>query len=159
MPGPDDNLGKKAEAKIREWLNRPEEGYSFYRLPDQQSGLYGSTNPCDFIVYKEPYEYWIESKATWHDRFDFSMITDYQRDSLLARSAIKGVHGVVIVLFATQKRAFWLDIRDIVKLMESGVKSINITKIKNWTIPYKEIVTVYNTRKQLLDYAKDGNVI
>lgn len=28
-------LGKKAEAKIREWLDRPENGYCFYRLPDQ----------------------------------------------------------------------------------------------------------------------------
>lgn len=31
------NLGKKAEGKIREWLDRPEEGFCFMRLPDQLS--------------------------------------------------------------------------------------------------------------------------
>ena len=30
-------LGKKAEAKIREWLDRPDDGYAFTRLYDQLS--------------------------------------------------------------------------------------------------------------------------
>ena len=29
------NLGKKAEGKVREWLDRPEDGFYIYRLPDQ----------------------------------------------------------------------------------------------------------------------------
>lgn len=31
------NLGKKAEGKIKEWLDRPEEGFCFHRLPDQMT--------------------------------------------------------------------------------------------------------------------------
>lgn len=30
-------LGKQAEAKIRQWLNRPECEYSFDRIPDQMT--------------------------------------------------------------------------------------------------------------------------
>ena len=71
MPSSDLNLGKKAEAKIELWLDHPELGYSFDRIPDQMTGYYMvSRNICDFICFKSPYQYYIESKATWKDRFD-----------------------------------------------------------------------------------------
>ena len=31
----DSDIGKEAESKIREWLNRPDAGYSFDRFYDQ----------------------------------------------------------------------------------------------------------------------------
>lgn len=31
------NLGKKAEARIKQWLDRPDEGCYFLRLPDQMT--------------------------------------------------------------------------------------------------------------------------
>lgn len=145
------DLGKKAEKKIKEWLDRPEEGYDFNRIPDQVSGQYGSKNICDFDLYKYPYKYYIESKATWNDRFDFSMITDYQYESLIDKSKINGCYGLIIILFASYKRAFILKIQDIDELVKSGKKSLNITKIDKWTIPYKEIPTI-PSRKELLDY-------
>lgn len=146
-----DDLGKKAEQKIREWLHRPEDGYSFDRIYDQTSGLYGSRNICDFQLYKYPYQYYLESKATWADRFDFSMITDYQRENMLLKSKINGVHAWVIVLFASYQRAFRFNIADIQSLIDAGTKSLNIKKIEKWSIPYKEIYTL-PSRKQLLDY-------
>lgn len=149
----DTTLGKKAEAQIWKWLNRPEDGYSFDRLYDQMSGLYKvSRNPCDFICYKYPYMYYIESKETEKDRFDFSMIQPHQHDALHKKSKIPGCFGLVIVLFTTYKRAFVLKMQDIVALEERGRKSINIKKISKWTIPYKEIRTIPNNRKNLLDY-------
>ena len=39
-----DGLGKKAEQKLRVWLDKPEDGLSFERLPDQLSGFYESKN-------------------------------------------------------------------------------------------------------------------
>ena len=149
-----DGLGKKAEQKIKQWLDRPEDGYCFDRIPDQLSGFYGSKNICDFICFKSPYMFYIESKATWEHRFDLSMISEFQYDSLLEKSQISNVFGLVIVLFATDKRAFVLDIRDIAKLKADNIKSINIKKIDSWKIPYKEIPTV-NSRKVLLDYIGD----
>lgn len=155
MPGADDGLGKKAEAKIREWLDRPGDGYSFDRIPDQMTGLYGSKNICDFTCFKAPYMYYIESKATFEDRFDFSMLTSTQHDGLLEKSSIQNVFGLVIVLFALHKRAFVIDIREIKKLEDSGKHSLNITKIAKWNCKYSEIQTIPNNRKNLLDYVGD----
>lgn len=147
-----ENIGKKAEHKIEEWLDRPAEGYSFDRIPDQMTGRYDSKNICDFTCYKCPEMYYIESKATWEDRFDFSMITEKQHDGLLEKSQIAHVHGWVIILFLTYKRAFVIDIREIKKLEDQGIKSLNIKKIDKWGIQYKELRTIPNNRKQLLDY-------
>lgn len=146
-----DDLGKKAEQKIREWLDRPIEGYCFDRLPDQMTGFYGSKNICDFTLFKSPNFYYIESKATWSDRFDFSMITDYQYKGLMEKSEISNVYGVIIILFAAEQRAFIINIREIDKLKSNGKKSINIKKIDKWSIKYKEIETI-PSKKVFLDY-------
>ena len=155
-----ESIGKRAERKIREWLNRPEDGYYFWRLPDQTFGIPGDagSNPCDFFLYKYPDFYAIESKSTINDRFDFSLITQYQHDSLLKISAIEGCHGCVTILYVEHKRAFLLDIRDIKSLEDQGTKSLNIKKIDKWAIPYKEIRTV-PSRKEMLDYDKENNIL
>ena len=150
-----DDLGKQAERKIREWLDKPEDGYSFERVPDQLSGFYGSKNICDFTCFKSPFMYYIESKATWNDRFDFSMITDTQREGLLKKSRIPFVRGIVIVLFASYKRAFMIDIRSIVKSIESRNKSFNINRLNKSQVKMSEIETIQNSRKTFLDYKGD----
>ena len=96
--------------------------------------------------------YYIESKCTEADRFDFSMLTETQHDGLLEKSQIAYTYGWVIVLFATYKRAFVIDIREIKRLEDEGKKSINIKKIDKWPIQYKEIRCIPNNRKLLLDY-------
>ena len=150
-----DDLGKKAEAKIKAWLDRPESGYCIDRIYDQLSGFYGSKNISDFTFFKAPYFYYLESKATWNDRFEFNMISEYQYTKLLEKSQIQGVFGLVVVLFATQQRAFILDIKDIEYLIrEKDQHSLNIKKIAKWGIPYKEIETI-PSRKALLDYTGD----
>lgn len=151
----DDTLGKKAEAKIQKWLDRPADGYCFDRIPDQMSGFYGSKNICDFTLYKKPNMFYIESKATYEDRFEFSMLTHDQHDGLYKKSKVDGAYGVVIVLFATYQRAFMLDIRDIVYLeTEKDKHSLNIKKIDKWGIKYTEIQTI-PSRKAMLDYTGD----
>lgn len=154
-----DSLGKQAEQRIKEWLDRPEEGYCFDRIPDQMTGFYGSSNICDFILYKYPYIYYIESKATWEDRFNFSMLTQKQHDGLFEKSKIPGVFGYVIVLFASYRRSFLIPIESIVKLEEEGKHSLNIQKIDKWNIEFQEIKTIPNNRKKLLNYDKENNVL
>lgn len=155
--------GKKAEVKIKEWLDRPADGYSFDRIPDQMSGMYYvSRNICDFVCYKYPNVYYLESKCTEHDRFDFSQLTDTQRNGLRLKAEIQGVYGFVIVCFAYYKRAFIFDIRNIAdidpdKALKAEdktylkIKSVNIKKVAKWDIPYKEIRTI-PSRKEFLDY-------
>ena len=146
-----EDLGKKAEKKIKEWLDRPQDGYCFDRIKDQMTGFFGSKNICDFTLFKSPNFYYIESKATTQDRFDFSMLTQTQHDEMLKKSKIDHVYGLVIVLFSEYQRAFILNIQDIKSLEDSGKKSLNIKKISKWSIPYAEIQTI-PSRKYLLDY-------
>lgn len=148
-----DNLGKNAEKKIKEWLDRPENGYCFDRLPDQMTGFYGSSNICDFTLFKYPEMYYIESKATYSARFDFSSISDNQFQGLLTKSQIDHVNGLIVILFASYKRSFILDINQIKSIIDSGKKSINIDKIDKWDFKYGEIPTIPNNRKKLLDYS------
>ena len=86
------------------------------------------------------------------------MLTEKQHDGLLEKSVIQNVYGLVIVLFATYKRAFVIDIKDIKELEDSGKKSLNIKKIDKWNIPYVEIQTIPNNRKKHLDYTGDLKV-
>lgn len=168
----DNEHGKKAEGKIRDWLTRPDEGYDFNRIPDQVTGMYGSSNICDFELYKHPYKYYIESKCTYNDNIPFSCLTNKQRDGLFLKSKIPGAYGFVIVLFQSHRRAFVFNIQDLTELIDTEsslaelnkrlnksetitqlkIKSLNIKKIAKWPIPYKEIRTVPNNRKEFLDY-------
>lgn len=161
-----DTLGKDAEKKIQAWLDKPDLGYCFDRIPDQMTGLYGSKNICDFTCFKSPYFFYIESKATWEDAFKFSMLyakvkaedyktADTQFKKLLDKSQIQDVYSIVIVCFASYKRSFIFDIRELDKLIQQGTKSLNITKIDKWNFPYVEIPTIPNARKKLLDYTGD----
>lgn len=157
-----DHLGKDAEGKIQDWL-APLPEYSFFRIKDQMTGFYGSSNPCDFIVYRMPNMCYLEAKATWKDRFDFSNITDVQRTELVRRSKVKGVYGVFSVLFASYQRTFFFDANSMFKegddgdvvLRDDSVKSLNIKKIDKWPIPYVEVGTIPNNRKKHLDYTGD----
>ena len=96
--------------------------------------------------------YYIESKCTEDDRFDFSMITATQYDGLLKKAQIDHVFGWVIVLFAAYHRAFVFNIQDIAWMEQSLDKhSLNVKTVNKWPIPYKEIHTV-PSRKNLWDY-------
>lgn len=153
-----DNLGKKAEAKIKSWLDRPMDGYCLDRIYDQTSGYYGIRNVSDFTLFISPNYYYIESKSTHEDRFNFSLISDYQYMELLKKSKIANVYGLIIVLFYTQKRAFIFNIKDIDRLQtEQDKHSLNIKKIDKWNIPYVEIQTI-PSKKDLLDYTGDWEV-
>jgi len=162
----DTEFGKIAEQRIRTWLDRPEDGYSFDRIPDQMSGMYlVSRNICDFTCYKYPYMHYIESKSTLHDRMDFSQLTDTQRNGLRLKAEIPGCFGLVVVLFVEYKRAFIFNIKDIADIDPDKdkkadnktylkLKSVNIKKIDKWDIPYWEIETI-PSRKQILEYTGD----
>lgn len=152
--GGDDGLGKKAEAKVKEWLDHPDLDLCFDRIPDQLSGFYGSKNICDFTFYKYPYYYYIESKASWKDSFSFSMISENQRTKMCEKAKIRGVRSIVIFLYATYQRAFIFNILDIQGLLDNGTKSLNIKKREKWSIPTVEIPTI-QSRKELLDYSGD----
>ena len=95
------NRGKQFEDVIKQaFLKMP--GVSIDRLHDQMTGYkVTSANICDFIVYKKPYEYYIECKSVHGNTLPFSNITDNQWRGLLEKSKIPGVFAGVI--------CWWID--------------------------------------------------
>lgn len=117
------NRGKKFEDAVRESFEKIPD-VSVVRLHDQTTGYSGSTNHCDFIVYKEPYEYHIECKSVHGNTLSihsipkpdkrgvlhgfYGDITDKQWEGLLEKSKIKGVTAGVM--------CWWVD-HDVTKFI------------------------------------------
>ena len=92
------NRGKQFENVIRKAFEKVPD-VSIDRLHDQTNGFKGSQNICDFIVYKEPYEYYIECKSVHGASLPFRNITDTQWEGLLEKSEIEGVSAGIICWF------------------------------------------------------------
>lgn len=117
------NRGKKFENVIREsFLKVP--NVSIDRLHDQTNGFKGSQNICDFIVYKEPYEYYIECKSVHGASLPFSNITDTQWNGLLEKSKIEGVFAGVICWWVDKDTTVFLPIEMLQYLKNKGYKSV-----------------------------------
>lgn len=101
------NRGKDFENVIRKAFKRVD-GVSIDRLNDNTAGFKGIAGICDFIVYKKPYEYYIECKSVHGNTLPFSNITTNQWNGLLEKSKIEGVFAGVI--------CWWVD-KDITKFI------------------------------------------
>lgn len=89
------NRGKQFEQVIREAFEKVP-NVSIDRLHDQTTGFIGSSNICDFIVYRKPYEFYFECKSVHGNTLPFRNITETQWSGLLEKSKIPGVFAGVI---------------------------------------------------------------
>jgi len=120
------NRGKQFEQQIKKAFEKIP-GVSIDRLHDQTTGYKGSQNICDFIVYKEPYEYYIECKSVHGKRLPFSNITETQWNGLLEKSKIEGVCAGILCWWIDYDQTWFIPIwvlEDAKKVM--GAKSIGI---------------------------------
>jgi hypothetical protein len=67
------------------------------RLYDTTSGFIGVKQPSDFIIYKYPYQYYLECKSTNSGTLHKDYIT--QLDALAEKSKTKGIVAGVIIWF------------------------------------------------------------
>ena len=116
--------GKQFEQVIREAFEKVP-NVSVDRLHDQTNGFRGSQNICDFIVYKEPYEYYIECKSVHGASLPFSNITDTQWNGLLEKSKIEGVFAGVICWFIDKDVTLYIPIQMLQVFKEKGFKSFS----------------------------------
>lgn len=115
------NYGKKFENNFKKGV-----GKELVRLYDTTNGYAGVKNPCDFIYYKYPYQYLFELKSVKGDRFDFSNITDNQKEQLDFYSHIKGCNPMVIVEFRDLKQVYMIPWSTIKRTMENNKQSLNV---------------------------------
>ena len=120
-----ENRGKKFENVIKTAFEKVD-GVSIDRLHDQTTGFKGSSNICDFIVYKEPYEYYIECKSVHGASLPFSNITDTQWKGLFEKSKIEGVFAGIICWFIDKDVTLFIRIEYLEHLQTNGYKSLKI---------------------------------
>ena len=113
------NRGKQFEDVIREAFEKVP-GVSIDRLHDQTTGWKGSSNICDFIVYREPYEYYFECKSVHGNTLPFRNISATQWNGLLEKSFIEGVTAGIICWWIDKDRTLFIPIQTLQKLLNSG---------------------------------------
>lgn len=118
------NRGKQFEDVVRKAFEKVP-GVSIDRLHDQTNGFKGSQNICDFIVYREPYEYYFECKSVHGNILPFRNITDTQWDGLLEKSKIEGVTAGIICWWIDKDVTRFIPIEVLQKMREDGKKSIH----------------------------------
>ena len=101
------NYGKKFEDITRNALE--EEKACYDRLPDQMTGMAGSTNPSDFIAYRKPYFFYIECKSCQDEIFTIKdRISQNQWSDLLVKSKYSGVFAGYLIWFVKEEKVFWV---------------------------------------------------
>ena len=138
-----ENRGKKFEEVIKEsFLKIP--NVSIDRLHDQTNGFAGSSNICDFIVYREPYQYYFECKAVHGNTLSihsnepkrkYGNISNKQWEGMLEKSKILGVFAGVI--------CWWID-KDVTLFIP--IQTLQILK----TLEYKSIRYDINTTNYVI---------
>lgn len=136
------NRGKKFEEVVEKAFEKVP-NTSVVRLHDQTTGYLGSSNHCDFIVYKEPYEYHIECKSVHGNTLSihsipkpdkngvlhgfYGNITDKQWEGLLEKSKIPGVVAGILCWWIDKDATVFLPIQMLQDLREIGDKSVSVT--------------------------------
>ena len=117
------NRGKQFEGIIREAFEKVP-NTSVDRLYDQTNGFKGSQNICDFIIYRKPYEYYIECKSVHGNTLPFRNITDTQWDGLLEKSKIHGVFAGIICWWIDKDVTLFIPIQILQTYKKHGYKSV-----------------------------------
>ena len=133
------NRGKKFEDVVRASFEKVP-GVSVVRLHDQTTGYQASSNHCDFIVYKKPYEYHIECKSVHGNTLSihsnpkpdkkgvlhgfYGNITDTQWEGLLEKSVIPGVIAGVMCWWVDKDVTLFIPIDRLDLYRYQGNKSI-----------------------------------
>ena len=120
------NRGKDFERQIKSAFEKIE-GVSIDRLKDSMSGYMGDNTICDFIVYRKPYEFYIECKAVHGNTLNFkSDIRPNQWEGLTEKSLINGVYSGFMVWFIDHDLTIYIDVAVLANMRASGLKSLNI---------------------------------
>lgn len=128
--------GKQFEQVVKESFEKVE-GCSIDRLHDQTTGYLGSSNICDFIVYKQPHQFYIECKTIHGNTFPLSNLTDKQYQGLSEKAKIRGVIAGVLCWWVDKDVTRFIPIDTIQTLKANKFKSIRFDMTQLSTIEIK----------------------
>ena len=156
------NRGKQFEAIIKSVASKSPD-VSIDRLIDPTMGYVGIANICDFILYKYPYEYYLECKAITKNTLNYKgHISQTQWDGLLEKSKIPGVMAGILVWFIDWDKTLFIPIQYLEESRLKGDKSFNIksSDIKHFVLmgKKKRVFFDYDFKsfmKEISDWVKD----
>lgn len=113
------------------------------RLYDTTNGFAGVKNPCDFILYNEPYQLNLELKVTHDKRLAFSDVTDFQWESLTERDKVSGIMAGLLICYYNEQRVFFVPMTIVNQVRDTGLKSIHFIDAERYGIE----LTMFMKRK------------
>lgn len=150
------NRGKQFEEVVKESFLKLSD-VSIDRLHDQTNGFLGSKNICDFIVYRKPYEYYIECKSVHGNTLPFTNITDRQWNGLLEKSQINGVFAGILCWWVDKDTTRFIPIqmlnflREFCKMKSYRYDVVDIEDIE-LDYMYKSILIQGKKKRVFFDY-------
>lgn len=153
------NRGKQFEDVVRKaFLKVPD--VSIDRLHDQTTGYRGSQNICDFIVYRDPNEFYIECKSVHGVRLPFSNITDTQWYGLWEKSKIEGVYAGILCWFIDLDQTYFYQIQYLHDIRNGGAASVKCPNASA-TMPKvhdaSKLVPIFGVKKRIFfEYDMQG---
>lgn len=124
---------------------------SIDRLHDQTTGFIGSSNISDFIVYRKPYEYYLECKSVHGNTLPFNNITDTQWQGLLQKSQIKGVYAGILCWWVDKDVTRYIPIQTLQIMKDIEMKSVR------YDFENDKIITVQGKKKKVFfEYDMEG---
>lgn len=104
------------------------------RLYDTTNGFAGVKNPCDFILYNQPYEMSLELKVTHDKRLPFSDVTQFQWDSLTEKDKVPGMMAGLLICYYEERRVFFVPMTVVNQVRDKGLKSIHFRDAERYGI-------------------------
>lgn len=133
------NRGKEFEKVVQGGIEKVQ-GASIDRLHDQTTGFAGSSNICDFIVYKYPFQLYIECKTVHGNTLSihsvpkpdkhgklhgfYGNITDTQWEGLYKKAQIEGVMAGILCWWVDKDVTMFIPIELVLAERNMGNKSI-----------------------------------
>lgn len=146
-----ENRGKAFENIIKQAFEKVP-GVSIDRLHDQMTGYkVTSANICDFIVYKKPYEYYIECKSVHGNTLPFSNITANQWNGMLEKSKIDGVFAGVICWWIDKDVTLFIPIQTLEFYKYQNRKSVRYDQFDIW-VNYEAVEIKGKKKRVFWDY-------
>lgn len=123
-------MGKKFESIVYEAFKAVPD-VSIDRIPDQTMHYKGRANVSDFIVFRQPYQFYVECKTVHGNTLPLSNITQF--DDLYEKSKIIGVKAGVLCWWIDKDVTAWIPIESLFVAKSSGEKSV---RYDHWSVRY-----------------------
>ncbi len=125
------NYGKKFEKQFADDYKRTFPGTFIMRLKDDTSEYYGaSKNACDYLCMPKDKLFMVETKCHYDNTFPWSAFSQY--DELITYKDCPNVVIGVVIWFIDHDRVIWVPLHTCTKMMEDGLKSVNINKLDGY---------------------------